>query len=88
MANKNNLFIENHRLKEKLSDDRSAFQRLLTTMARFHRYSVDQQMNLYEHAPAGAMFVSLKVWLKSSAKSTAPKLLIFSVASSSNIIFI
>lgn len=54
MANKNNLFIENHRLKEKLSDDRSAFQRLLTTMAHFHRYSVDQQMNLYEHAPAGA----------------------------------
>lgn len=54
MANKNNLFIENHRLKEKLSDDMNAFQRLLTTMARFHRYSVDQQMNLYEHAPAGA----------------------------------
>ena len=54
MANKNNLFIENHRLKEKLSEDRSAFQRLLTTMAHFHRYSVDQQMNLYEHAPAGA----------------------------------
>ena len=54
MANKNNLFIENHRLKGKLNDDMTAFQGLLTTMARFHRYSVDQQLNLYEHAPAGA----------------------------------
>ena len=52
MINRNTLLIENHRFLLEFKSNKRRYMDFLKTMAKYHKYSVPQQMNLFFHAPA------------------------------------
>ena len=65
MINRNTMLIENHRFLLEFKSNKRRYMDFLKTMAKYHKYSVPQQMNLFFHAPAAATAVApLEVWEK------------------------
>lgn len=65
MINRNNLLIETHTLPEKMQHDHVMLISFLETMARFHKYNVDEQINIHLHAPSSAVaLASAAIWQK------------------------
>nr|WP_298595445.1 SNF2-related protein [uncultured Mitsuokella sp.] len=59
MINKNTLRIENHRLLMELqAGNKRRYMDFLATMAKYHKYGVQEQMSLFFHAPASAEAVA------------------------------
>lgn len=65
MINRNTMLIENHHFLLEFKSNKRRYMDFLKTMAKYHKYSVPQQMNLFFHAPAAATAVApLEVWEK------------------------
>ena len=65
MINRNNLLIETHTLPERMQHDHVMLISFLETMARFHKYNVDEQINIHLHAPSSAVaLASAAIWQK------------------------
>ena len=65
MVNRNSLLIETHTLPEKMRHNSVLLISFLDTMARFHKYDLDEQINIHLHAPRSAMaLASAEIWQK------------------------
>lgn len=65
MINRNTMLIENHRFLTELRGNKGRYLDFLGTMAKYHKYNLMQQVNLFFHAPSAATAVApLEVWQK------------------------
>lgn len=65
MINRNTMLIENHRFLTELRGNKGRYMDFLETMAKYHKYNLMQQANLFFHAPSAATAVApLEVWQK------------------------
>ena len=65
MINRNTMLIENHRFLTELRGNKGRYLDFLGTMAKYHKYNLMQQANLFFHAPSAATAVApLEVWQK------------------------
>ena len=65
MIDRNMMLNENHRFLTELRGNKGRYLDFLGTMAKYHKYNLMQQANLFFHAPAAATAVApLEVWQK------------------------
>ena len=76
MVNRNTLLIEAHHFYVDMQSNQQRYLDFLSTMAKYHKYDVMQQINLFFHAPSGSTAVApAETWtrlgysLKSDARA-------------------
>ena len=65
MINRNTLLVEAHRFLVDMQSNQQRYMEFLSTMSKYHKYDLMQQINLFFHAPAGSMAIApAKTWEK------------------------
>ena len=65
MINRNTLLVEAHRFLVDMQSNQQRYMEFLSTMSKYHKYDLIQQINLFFHAPAGSVAIApAETWEK------------------------
>lgn len=65
MINRNTLLVEAHRFLVDMQSNQQRYMEFLSTMSKYHKYDLMQQINLFFHAPAGSIAIApAETWEK------------------------